>query len=206
MSNKRVSLGFDLRINPQLQSERSWQRSQLLVPDLSSPISADRAVWLTSHEMKSLWPGTIPSFANPLNLAKKFSLLEEACARQSIPTKGLWPICITSHDTNIIALDKRYGPSYFEHPPEERQLLSEGWRLLGFDIVDLDRLISGLKGCGYVEPSWSLLRSHFGNSLNTFGLFDDRLIASQFAEVQALEIREHAPFTVAGVLTHDPLT
>ena len=71
--------------------------------------------------------------------------------------------------------------------------------------MDLDGLISGLKGCGYIEPIRSQLRDYFGSSLNELGLFDNLLAASQFAEVRALEIRAHAPFVVTGLFVRGAL-
>jgi hypothetical protein len=67
---------------------------------------------------------------------------------------------------------------------------------MGLDVLDLDGLISGLKGCGYVEPKWSQLRSYFGDALNEFALFKEHSTASQFADVRGSEIRKHAPFVV----------
>jgi hypothetical protein len=104
-----------------------------------------------------------------------------------------------------LALVRRYGPGYFDNRTEDEELLAEGWQFMGFDVLDLDGLISGLKGCEYVEPIWSQLRSHFAGSLNKMGLLADLSVASQFAEVRGLEIREHAPFVVAGVFTHRPV-
>jgi hypothetical protein len=62
-------------------------------------------------------------------------------------------------------------------------------------------LISGLKGCGYKEPTWTQLRVEFGGAVNESGLFTDAAVASEFGRVQGLEVREHAPFVVVGVLT-----
>jgi hypothetical protein len=205
MITKRISLGFDLRLNPQLQKENPMQRDQHLVPSRQSPISADPGVWLRTEGIESLAEGKLPEFYNPFYLTKNADLLLDVCRRQGIPTSGLWPVCVTIYEANVIALIKRYGPGYFENQTDEEALLSLGWRFMGFDVVDLDGLISGLKGCGYVEPAWSQLRNYFANSLNEIGLFNDLSVASQFAEVRGLQIPDHAPFVVAGVLTHDPI-
>jgi hypothetical protein len=199
MNTRRVSLGFDLRVNPDLQGENPSQSNQHLVPGLLSPISADPSVWLETEEIESLTERILPDFANPLHLKKSIDLLVDACDRRGIPTTGLWPVCITSFESNLIALEGRFGPGYFDNRPEE-ELLSRGWHLLGFDVVDLAGLISGLKGCGYVEPTWSQLRNRFGGCLNEVGLFSGCSVASQFAEVRGLEIKAHAPFVVVGVL------
>jgi hypothetical protein len=201
MNSKRVSLGFDLRVNPDLQAENPLQKNQHLEPELYSPVSADAMVWRETDEIESLTEGILPDFANPLHLAKSIELLVDACEERGIPTAGLWPVCITTLETNLIALAARYGPEYFESHPEEDEILSRGWRFMGFDVADLGGLISGLKGCGYVEPTWSQLRNSFGRTLNEIGLFSNLQAASEFAEVRGLQIREHAPFVVVGVLT-----
>jgi hypothetical protein len=144
--------------------------------------------------------GALPTYANPLYLAKRLELLVDECGAQGLSTKGLVPVCITSAKSNLIALELRFGPGYFDSPPSEEELLCGGWTFAGFDVVDLNGLVSGLKGCGYVEPSWSQLREYFGGTLNEVGLFGDWDAASQFAEVRGLQVREHSPFVVVGVL------
>lgn len=207
MTTQRVSLGFDLRLNPELQGDYFWD--QHLVPELPSPISADSNVWLETAEINSLvngllpddpMRGTMPEFCNPLFLAKDLESLLDACGKQGISTTGLFAVCLTSSEANVVALAERYGPGYFEDQLGEGELLSRGWQPMGFDVVDLNGLISGLKGCGYKEPAWSQLRKYFRHALNEVGLFRDCLAASQFAEVRGLQIHEHAPFVVVGVL------
>jgi hypothetical protein len=205
MNAKRISLGFDLRLNPQLQKENPLQRNQRLVPTQLNPISADAGVWLRTEEIECLSEGKLSEFYNPFYLANSLDVLLDVCRRQGFSTSGLWPVCVTIYKANVIALIKRYGPGYFENQLDEGALSSQGWRLMGFDIVDLDGLISGLKGCGYSEPAWSQLREYFNAALNGLGLFADLSGASQFAEVRGLQIREHAPFVVVGVLTRDPI-
>ena len=203
MNIERVSLGFDLRLNPDLQKDNPSQQNQHLVPALRSPVSVDQNVWVETEEIESLMDGVLPDFANPLHLAKSLELLVDACQNRGIATINLWPVCVTTVEPNVIALTARYGPGYFDNQATERDLLSRGWRFVGFDIVDLSGLISGLKGCGYVEPTWSQLRDRFSSDLNDVGLFSDWAAASEFAEVRGLEIREHAPFVVAGLLVQD---
>jgi hypothetical protein len=204
MNTKRVSLGFDLRVNPDLQRENPSQVNQHLIPGRRNPISVDAGVWLETEEIESLTEGILPDFANPLHLTKSIDLLVDACGQRGISTSGLWTVCFTSFESNVIALEERFGPGYFDNRPKEEDLLSRGWQLVGFDVVDLSGLISGLKGCGYVEPTWSQLRDCFGSALNEVGLFSDCSTASQFAEVRGLQIQAHAPFVVVGVLIQDP--
>jgi hypothetical protein len=114
-------------------------------------------------------------------------------------------MCITFDPAITITLNKRFGPRYFDDRHVEEDLLSKGWAFRGFDAVDLDGLISGLKDCDYSEPTWSQLRRHYGDQLNDDGLFFDAMVASHFAEARGLEIRQHAPFVVVGILTNDPI-
>lgn len=201
MNDKRVNLGFDLRVNPEVQEENPSQLDQRLVPNLRSPISADPNVWVTTAEIESLSQGELPEFFNPLHLSSSLGHLIDTCQRKHASTIGLWPLSLTCYETNLLSLVRRYGPGYFDNPIEENELLAQGWQFKGFDVVDLEGLISGLKGCGYTEPMWSELRNRFANSLNEMGLFSEISTASQFAEVRGLEIRAHAPFVIVGVLT-----
>jgi hypothetical protein len=101
---------------------------------------------------------------------------------------------------------ERCGPGYFDNAQSENDLLSTGWRFLGFDTVELNGLTSGLKGIGYKEPSWSELQAQFGGALNEVGLFSDEATAAEFAKVRGVEIPSHAPFDVVGVLVHEPIS
>jgi hypothetical protein len=202
---KRVSLGFDLRIKPELQTEDLPPKDQRLVPRLHSPISADPAIWLWPEGVDLFHDGILPDFANPLHLAKDINLLLAAYEKRGISEASWSRVCLTTSETNIVALVGRFGLGHFEDRPTEETLLSDEWQLRGFDVVDLDGLISGLKGCGYSEPTWSKLRYLFGSALNEFGLFGDCSSAAEFAEVRGLQIKVHAPFVVVGVLTYgDP--
>jgi hypothetical protein len=74
----------------------------------------------------------------------------------------------------------------------EIDLQSAGWQHMGFDTVDLDGMVSRLKGCGYREPALSDLRIHFLQRLNEYGLFSSALDAAMFAQVRGLQIRDHS--------------
>lgn len=199
-SKRKISLGFDLRTNPSLQPESPLQGNQHLVPFARNPISADPSVWMRPDGIDALCNSTMLDFLNPLTLATSINLLVTECNNQRIRIRGLSPVCITSDETNVIALSDRFGSDHFENLKTEDEVLSLGWKHLGFDVVDLSGLISGLKGCGYVEPSWSKLRNYFASGLNEVGLFIESSVASQFAEVRGLQIRDHAPFVVVGLL------
>jgi hypothetical protein len=195
----QLSIGFDLRISPQMGGENWFPNNQRLVPEVASPICADPSVWREPDEIECLTQGLLPDFANPLRLARSIDLLFEACRRRGISTAGLCPICITTSQANLIALVERFGPGYFSDPLSEEDLLKAGWQLLGFDVVDLRGMISGLKGCGYVEPSWSQLRGLFREDLNEIGLFKELLAASEFAQARGTQIPEHTPFVAVAV-------
>jgi hypothetical protein len=154
-----------------------------------------------NEEADARWGGLLPDFLSPLYLATSLDRLIDAYEGVGFSLSDLCPVCITSDPTILISLNKRFGPGYFEHQPTETELLSQGWRFRGFDVVDLDGSISGLKGCDYSEPTWSQLRKYYGEQLNDEGLFFDATVAYHFAEVRGLEIRQHAPFVVVGVLT-----
>lgn len=105
MTSKRVSLGFDLRVDPELQEwDDEWRRNQRLVPTLASPVGADPSVWIEGREIEALWDGVIPDYGNPLGLAKRTDPLLDECRKRSISTSGLVPVCITSVESNLIAL------------------------------------------------------------------------------------------------------
>lgn len=200
MNFKRVSVGFGLRVNPEKESANRYPENQHLVLRVHNPICADASVWVEDSEIEHLTEGVLPDFANPLHLAKSIDLLVEVCKKQRISTRGLWPVCITSSEANVIVLVEHFGHGYFDNQPTEEELLARGWKLMGFDIVDLRGMISGLKGCGYTEPTWSRLRNLFGEALNEVGLFSDSLAAFEFAQVRGAQIRAHAPFVVVGIL------
>jgi hypothetical protein len=201
MRAQRVGLGFDLRVDPGLQPENRSQDDQYLVPGVG-PISADPSVWIGTEAIEGLMQEELPDFTGPLHLASSIDVLVENCRRRGIPTVGLFPVCITCSEASAMALRERYGFRWFTDQPTEEELLSRGWRLEGFDVVDLNGMISGLKGCGYRAESRNRLRHYFGSFMGRTGLFSDSGSAAQFAEVRGLQIRQHAPFVVVGVLVH----
>jgi hypothetical protein len=206
MNNKRFSLGFDLRMNPKSQKRNLSQQAQYLVPELDNPISADSSVWVEPAGIESLMQGAVlPGFSNPLHLAKSMDILIGTCITRGVSVTGLQPICVTTSVANVITLVEQFGPGYFDADANEEDIVCRGWQFMGYDVVDFRGLISGLKGCGYREPSWSQLRDYFGSTLNEVGLFGDKSAAVQFAETRGLQIPAHAPFVIVGVLTQAPL-
>lgn len=200
-----VSGGFNLRTRVELQKEDPRQMDQYLVPGNRNPISADTSVWLVPDDVDALIQDATQEFWTPLGLATSLEQLIHACKESKIRFEDLSPVCLTITEVSLEALIKRFGPGYFENTPCEDDLLSSGWRFLGFDAVELNGLTSGLKGIVYKEPSWSELRRQFGGALNDVGLFSDEATAAQFAEARGFEIPSHAPFEVVGLLVHDPI-
>ena len=141
------------------------------------------------------------SDCNPLGLLDDEGMLLRAPNKLiSCPTDS-WSVCLTCSEVVCIALGERFGHGYFEERPEEETLISACWQFRGFDTVDLYGLISGLKGCGYSASSLPQLQKHFRGELNEYGLFSNVTVASQFAEVRGLQISDHTPFIVVGILT-----
>src|ERR1700730_12578124 len=133
MSIKRISLGYDLRVNPETQKANPAQMNQSLMSAPPNPISADQSIWPEPEQIESLMDGVLPDFANPLHLAKSIDLMLDACRQRGIPTAGLCRVCRTTDEANIVALIDRFGSGYFENQPEEENLISQGWQLRGFD-------------------------------------------------------------------------
>ncbi|MCC0010933.1 MAG: hypothetical protein H6875_10855 [Hyphomicrobiaceae bacterium] len=71
---------------------------------------------------------------------------------------------------------------------------------IGFDVVDIDGLTSGLWGCSFEIWEKELWAPHFQKHLNRFGLFDDENFAARFAQCRSLVVEEHAPFLSLQIL------
>jgi hypothetical protein len=203
---KRFSCGFSLRLSVELDNYPVELDEFTLAYDKCSLISADTTVWPVPKDVDNLIQDAKQDFWNPLGLSKDLDMLLRACRERNIPVSHLFPVCLTVSEEVLAALVERTGPGYFENSPSENNLLSTGWRFLGFDTTELNGLISGLKSFGYEEPSWSQYRERFGGALNEVGLFSDEVIAAEFANVRGLEIPSHAPFDVVGILIHDPIS
>jgi hypothetical protein len=200
---ERRACGFTLRLNPSGIAEEPWLRSQLLIPEKANIISADSLTWPQPKELQDLHHED-PDW-HPLGIDTDFEEMLEKLHKRGVCTEGLVPLCITVSVETIAASERLRGPWVAQYPHEE-ELIASDWRFLGFEPVELNGLTSGLKGIGYKEPSWSQLRVQFGGALNEVGLFTDAAIAAEFAKMQGIEIPEHAPFDVVGILVHDPLS
>lgn len=205
----RGVIGFDLRLDPEsnlasLEKGRKEQRFSDDVPDIW--ISADPALLMHHEEVDKILQEEYPhanviSLWNPMGLANELPVLISDCHARGVSTDGFIPLAITCRKTNFIALE----PGALDALPTEEELVSDGWQLLGFDVLDIKDggLISGLSGCGYKDSTKAAYKQWFGADLNKFGLFQSFSVAQCFAEVRGLGIPEHAPFVVVGVLSQN---
>ena len=208
----RGVIGFDLRMEPgsnlaSLETAAKEQRFSDDAPDIW--ISADPAVFLRHEDVDKIIQeyssANVISLWNPLGLANQLPALVDECHARGISTDGFVPLALTCRKVNFVSLVKRYAPGWLDSLPTEEELVSDGWRLLGFDVLDMiyGGLISGLSECGYTDSVRDAYRQWFGTELNKFGLFKSFSVAQCFAEVRGMEIPEHAPFVVVGVLAPD---
>lgn len=203
---KRFGCGFSLRLNVGLGNYPAEMDAFTLDHAKCSLVSADTSVWPVPRNVDDLIQDAKQDFWNPLGLSRDLEMLLRACRERNIPVAHLLPVCLTVSQKALDTLVRRVGPGYFDNAPSEDDLLSTGWRFLGFDTAELNGLISGLKSFGYEEPSWSQYREQFGDALNEVGLFSDEAKAAEFAKMRGTEIPEHTPFDVVGVLVHDPIS
>ena len=203
MATDFISIGFDLRV--EASASTVWP-DQMLDPRNQSAICADSNVWQTPPEIESSMGGVLSDSMNPLYLYKSLASLRSVCAGLTTFDKRWLFVSITAHPAVVSCLTHRFGPGYFDEYQKEAHLQLTGWRHMGFDVVDLDGMVSGLKGCGYKEPALSDLRTYFLDSLNQSGLFCSASDAAMFAQARGLQVRDHSPFIVVGVLTHDSVT
>lgn len=192
--------GFDLRIRVELLADDPSLERQWLLPANRNRISTDAMVWPMPEEVSRFYLETPRSY--PLGCLKDYDELLSALRDRGVATANYTPICLTISDATIAALSSSGWADHFSEAPSMKDLIAWGWRFWGFDVAELNGLCSGLKGCGYDEPSWSGLRARFGGALNDVGLFQDPAIAAEFAQIRGLEIPSHAPFEIVGILTH----
>lgn len=206
--NERAVLGFDLRMEPRsnvgtLGKPTKEQRFSDDVPDIW--ISADPSVLRRDDAVDEIIQGyqstDIVSLWNPLGFANQLVDVTDECRARGVSTDNFLPLAVTCCKVNFVALVERYGPGWLDSKLTEEELINNGWQLLGFDVLDLRGLISGLSECGYTDSAKASYMRLFGVALNKFGLFQSFLVAQRFAEVRGLEIPEHAPFVVVGVLS-----
>jgi hypothetical protein len=198
---KQLCLGYDLRLPIQNDSLviPSYLEEQCLVSKRIQ-LSGDPNVWPNTLDVANLIYGHIWILSNPLGLANNINILIKNCRDRGIDTDEMVAVALTCFEENFIALNERYGTGWLgELVVSEDELKISGWDFVGFDILDLNGLISGLSGCGYKPSSKHELQAIFADALNDVGLFDSSLSALRFANVRALQIPQHAPFTIVGI-------
>lgn len=197
----RSSLGFDSRT-----ALRGGMDGTLSVMAGDEPFFNETKFFLSADP--NAWPrpesqDTNSASRNPLDLESGEDASRDPTHLLGDASFDSCALCLTCDEANFISLAHRYGPSYFAYRISEEVLRRSGWRLVGFDVVDLRGLISGLYGCGYSKTTKEQLQAQFANSGNEFGLFQDPVDAQRFAIVRGLEIQAHAPFVVTGLLVPD---
>lgn len=88
-------------------------------------------------------------------------------------------------------LSEKFGGSLTKGPMSTAADLKENnWTWLGYDVVDLNGLISGLFNLG---PYSAELKAKFSSGINRYGLFEDIGTAQKYADVRGAEIPSHNP-------------
>ncbi|WP_146063224.1 hypothetical protein [Nitrosospira multiformis] len=162
-------------------------------------ISGDPNIWPRPPLVDDLIQNNAHALSNPLTLATHIEDLINTCRSNHISIDQLSLISLTCLEINTIALREHYGFGWFEEQPSETALINMGWRLMGFDILDLRGLISGLSGCGKISEI-PFFQNYLSKTINKFGLFKTYRSASEFSEVRGLQIYNHAPFIPIGIL------
>jgi hypothetical protein len=152
---------------------------------------------LGDHE--NIWKG----LSNVLGLATDFDVLIESCKNNHVSTDKGVGVAFTCLEENLIAFIERYGSEGFDSPSSEVDLKKMGWRLIGFDVLDLGAQISGLCGCGYNPDTKKELQAYFAEAVNDIGLFKTYSWATRFASVRGLQIYTHAPFIPTGIFVKE---
>ena len=82
--------------------------------------------------------------------------------------------------------------------------LPDSTRVLGYDVADREKWVSGLCNCGYLKEDWvEFDLDRFVPHLNQWHLFDELDPALEFAKISDLRVKEHSPFSVFRLATID---
>jgi hypothetical protein len=202
----RKSLGFDIRVPmsklSKSQTEVNIIRSSgMLGLGIKYILSADPAVWPRISFLEQY--NEFNDFVNPaglINNIETFVSIINNCAIDMDHSIGL---CLTIEETTGQMLELLFPKGMLDLNISEQILIRYGWRRIGFDIVDLMGMISGLSGCEYKEKSRRIMESKFNNAINEYGLLKTCQAARLFSEARGLTIRDHAPFVVLGILVQN---
>lgn len=190
-NSQRMCIGFDLRI------EKNSLSHEIKALFLNNTLifSADPNVLIRLPEIQLLLDENLWNISNPLNLFLNEQKMEDTSS-EIVGITSLLRLCLTCSSLSVRVLSDLFGSSWLEMLPTENQLISQGWKLRGFDTIDLRGLFSGLSGCGN-----NRIISDIQPLLNDCNLFSKEKDAIEFAEARGLQIPIHAPFIVVGVLT-----
>jgi|GEM_PF-2930289 len=171
-------IGFDIR--KPYQKNPEWFKKSILKQDIETVVSIDDFVFPEVEEVVSLCKENTVGFL--LSLPDSVS-----------QDKNYWNIALAIDKSIKQELEQKFGQKLIDHDQTVDNLLEKGWEFLGYDIVDINGMISGLTNCGYTtEHKAELLE--FLPLLNKFGLFNDRNTAQDFCKTRDIQITEHAPF------------
>lgn len=189
MQSDKFICGFDVRVIR--DNAHPWPPEYLLRPDIESIFSVDPMVFpVAPHELiRRSQLGSAPK-ENIIGLLSDIPLA---------PSKGAdeCKIAVTIDREIYEGLINKFGrPLTTGKFSQERDLIPDEWAFLGYDVVDLNGLISGLLNCG---PLHQQLTTDFSSYINAHSLFNDYLIATAYANRRALEIPAHSPFLPAAI-------
>lgn len=192
---KRLIIGFDYRFS----YEKSIKRLDYYTFQNLKVLSGDPNVWERPREVYDLLDQDPEYVINPLTLATNFEFLKKKMP--SNVAEYSMPMAISLSSKAISCVIEKYGSFWFSDLMSEDDLLSQGWDFMGFDVLDINGLYSGINGCGYKEDTRELLKRNFSKYFNDFSLISLYQKAVEFSDISNREIPAHAPFYSVGIFT-----
>lgn len=177
-------MGFDLRVVR--DADNPWFPEYLLREDVKTVVSVDPLVCPI--------PISEQTRRSQIDNRSKENFFGLLMSPPQISTLGPHEFKIAvsiSEEVHIKFTEKFSAPSTSGSLSTTSDLISDGWIPLGYDVIDINRLISGLLNCG---PYSVELKERFAPHINRFGLFDELSIAKKYAEIRGIEIPAHSPF------------
>lgn len=189
MINDKYILGFDIRAIGKI--DKTGLLESLIRQDVNAVISADPLVFpVVSHELER----RLQSDAEPKeNIVGLLSDLPTCCLIEDNECK----IAVTTNKEIYEKLMDKFGvPLTTGSLSKETDLILDGWVMLGYDVIDINGLISGLSNCGAASQE---LKKEFAQHINKYSLFRDFSPALKFANKRSSEIPAHSPFHPAAI-------
>lgn len=194
MRFKMQTFGYDIRTKLPFRQRPFLDLPIELVSDLPSDIiSVDPEICARREEISDAMKLGMFENASPLGLIYS---LDSYISVFDLNTDFL--IRISFCDVNSIKQSLQLG--YDRNKLEQHDSIE--WNHVGYDVVDLDGLISGFFRGGFRNINDFDPFSMFYSKLNSFGLFFDIDCAYKFAEFRNNDIQEHAPYSVLHVDVH----